>query len=80
MAETTGAMIFGPWIDRIEALGGHFCAGHYVRDVTINSSGLVTHVIADTKEAGRKVCISCMAAEAADGRCGIAGPASMELN
>lgn len=51
---TTGALIFTPWIEKIESLGGRFRTGHYVRDVLVDSSGAITSVLADTKEAGSK--------------------------
>lgn len=55
LAGTTGALIFTPWIEKIESLGGRFRTGHYVRDVLVDSSGAITSVLADTKEAGSKV-------------------------
>ena len=52
---TTGAMIFAPWITKLQQAGGRFNAGHFVRDVKVNEAGCITSVVAETKADGLKV-------------------------
>eukprot|EP00884_Botryococcus_braunii_P022921 jgi/Botrbrau1/9312/Bobra.0111s0036.1 len=52
---TTGATIFRPWVERIEAAGGTFRAGHRVSGLSQDpSTGCITSVTADTQQ-GPKV-------------------------
>ncbi|WP_072619726.1 FAD-dependent oxidoreductase [Spirulina major] len=47
---TVGEMIFRPWVQQIEALGGEVLTNHQVTDVVLNSQGQVTGVICGDRQ------------------------------